>query len=401
MNWVSNAKRVGELCAISSSKRIHAREYQEVGVPFYRGKEIIEKHRGALSVSVEKFISEDRFCKIERNHGAPRQGDLLLTSVGTLGVPYVVKPGERFYFKDGNLTWFREFDGLDVGFLYYWILSPWGKEQLKRFTIGSSQPALTIAGLKDMEIELPPLPTQKHIAAILSAYDDLIENNTRRIAIVEGMARRLYEEWFVHFRFPGHEEAEFEVEGDQQLPRGWNAKEVKELVKRQKNGVVYKQVDVATTGEAIVIDQSRAEYLGFHDNIADHDASAVSPFIIFGDHTCKMQIVVTPFSLGPNTIAFTSATGVPLYYLYALIQGSVTTREYKRHWGDLMKKKVVVANNELAGRYNETVMPMFSFIETIRRANRNLRAQRDLLLPKLVSGDIDVTSANAELEAVE
>ena len=93
------AKRMEELCEITSSKRIFAADYVSEGVPFYRGKEITEKYKGNLDVSTELFISEEKFTEIERKFGAPRQGDLLLTSVGTLGSPYVVKPGERFYFR--------------------------------------------------------------------------------------------------------------------------------------------------------------------------------------------------------------------------------------------------------------------------------------------------------------
>jgi len=198
--------RMSDLCEITSSKRIFAADYVTEGVPFYRGKEITEKYKGNLDVSTELFISEEKFCEIERKFGAPRSGDLLLTSVGTLGSPYVVKPGERFYFKDGNLTWFRHFNELDSQFLYYWLVSPQGKAELQKCTIGSSQSAFTIVLLKGMEIELPPLLVQRRIAGILSAYDELMENNQRRIRILEAMARALYREWFVHFRFPGHEQ---------------------------------------------------------------------------------------------------------------------------------------------------------------------------------------------------
>ena len=171
---------MSQVCDITSSKRIYRADYEPQGVPFYRGKEIIEKQRGALDVSTELFISEDKFRSIEKNFAVPQAGELLLSSVGTLGVPYVIQSGERFYFKDGNLTWFRNFGGLDSRFLYYWLLSPAGKAQLGRSTIGSSQPALTIVLLKQMEIDLPPIKDQQRIIHILTAYDDLIGNNLRR-----------------------------------------------------------------------------------------------------------------------------------------------------------------------------------------------------------------------------
>ena len=276
-----------ELCEITSSKRIFAADYVSEGVPFYRGKEITEKHKGKLDISTELFISEDKFSEIERKFGAPRSGDLLLTSVGTLGSPYVVKPADRFYFKDGNLTWFRHFDGLDSWFLYYWLVSPQGKAELQKCTIGSSQSAFTIVLLKGMEIESPPLPVQQRIACILSAYDELIENNQRRIRILETMARALYREWFVEFRFPGHERLPRVASPLGDMPQGWEVKVVKEILARRTGGTVYREADVQPEGATPIIDQSTNELFGFHDNEPDHLASLVKPLAIFGDHTCQ------------------------------------------------------------------------------------------------------------------
>ena len=107
--------KLGEVCAISSSKRIFANEYQNTGIPFYRGKEIIEKHNGA-NISNELFISEEKYNEIKTKFGAPKKGDMLLSSVGTLGVPYIVRD-ETFYFKDGNLTWFYNYKGINNYFL--------------------------------------------------------------------------------------------------------------------------------------------------------------------------------------------------------------------------------------------------------------------------------------------
>ena len=237
-------KRMDELCEITSSKRIFAADYVSEGVPFYRGKEITEKHKGKLDISTELFISEDKFSEIERKFGAPRSGDLLLTSVGTLGSPYVVKPADRFYFKDGNLTWFRHFDGLDSWFLYYWLVSPQGKAELQKCTIGSSQSAFTIVLLKGMEIESPPLPVQQRIACILSAYDELIENNQRRIQILETMARALYREWFVEFRFPGHERFPRVASRFGDIPKGWEIKKVGDIAENIRRNVPKGDLDV-------------------------------------------------------------------------------------------------------------------------------------------------------------
>lgn len=386
--------RVKDLGAIVTGKTPTSKRPELFGdaYPFITPTEMGYGERTADPV---RFLSEE---------GAASQRRLLLPS-GTVSFVCIASIGKACLIREPSFT-NQQVNSVIVDeerhspeFLYYLLVSH--RDRIKRYASGAATPIINKGDFGEIELTVPPLVTQQHIAAILSAYDDLIENNTRRITILEEMARRLYEEWFVHFRFLGHEEVEFiEVDGQSQ-PSNWAQREVKDIVKRLKNGTVYKQKDVASTGSTMVIDQSRAEYLGFHENVADHEASASCPIIIFGDHTCKMQIVTIPFSLGPNTVAFTSAASEALYYLYALVQGAVETREYKRHWTELIKRKVLVANPDLARRYDETVRPMFSMMETLREQSRNLRAQRDLLLPKLVSGEINVSGTEAELKAAE
>ncbi|TWU29645.1 restriction endonuclease subunit S [Bythopirellula polymerisocia] len=165
---------ISKYCDIRSSKRVFAKDYCESGVPFYRGKEIIEKQQGAIDVSNTLFISEEKFAELCSKLGAPQPGDLLLTSVGTLGVPYVVRPGERFYFKDGNLTWFRDYTGINASFLYCWLLSPAGKAELAKATIGSSQQAFTIVLLKSMQIACPPIDSAQHTPTLLDQFQDVV-----------------------------------------------------------------------------------------------------------------------------------------------------------------------------------------------------------------------------------
>ena len=187
--------KIGDLCSISSSKRIFAKEYQSSGVPFFRGKEIIEKQKGE-SISTELYISRSRYDEIKIKYGVPKEGDMLLTSVGTLGIPYIVK-NENFYFKDGNLTWFSAFKGLNSKFLYYWFLSPIAKNAIEAKAIGSTQKALTIDTLSKFEINLPDIDTQNRIASILSFIDDKIELNRRINDNLEQQAQALFKSWFV------------------------------------------------------------------------------------------------------------------------------------------------------------------------------------------------------------
>lgn len=190
--------KLGDLCEITSSKRVFYSEYVPFGVPFFRSKEIIDLHNNR-NIATELFISEDRYNEIRVKFGVPQTDDILLTSVGSLGIPYKVKNGDRFYFKDGNLTWFRNINknGISPDYLMHWLCSSIGKQKLDEVTIGSTQPALTISGLKSIDILLPPLAEQERIAGILSSLDDKIDLLTRQNSTLESMAETLFRQYFI------------------------------------------------------------------------------------------------------------------------------------------------------------------------------------------------------------
>ena len=190
--------RLGDVCTITSSKRIFANEYQNYGIPFYRGKEIIEKQKGE-KVSNELFISKDKYDEIKKKHGVPSEGDMLLTSVGTIGIPYIVQD-EIFYFKDGNLTWFQNFNGINNRFLYYWFFTPFAKSLIDSKAIGSTQKALTIDTLKKFEIKLPskhPLVmdelSKEHLdAELLKGINEIENGQVFSADDVEAEMRKMY-----------------------------------------------------------------------------------------------------------------------------------------------------------------------------------------------------------------
>jgi type I restriction enzyme S subunit len=163
-------KSLGELLTITSSKRIFYSEYVSSGIPFYRSKEIIEL-RNTGSTASELYITNERFNEIDSKFGSPREGDILMTSVGTLGVAYRVKANEKFYFKDGNITWFKDFKGLPSSVVYLWLTSKIGQKELSAITIGSTQQALTIEGLKSISFKIPP---KEIVSACEKQFDDII-----------------------------------------------------------------------------------------------------------------------------------------------------------------------------------------------------------------------------------
>lgn len=171
-----NLVKLGEIASITSSKRIFAKEYQTEGIPFYRGKEIIEKHNGN-DVSTELYILRDRYEDIRAKFDVPKPKDILLTSVGTLGVSWLVDESE-FYFKDGNLTWIRCNEKTIPEFLYLWFNSSEAQNQIETMCIGSTQKALTIEILKKFDVILPPLEMQNKICAIINPISNKIKTNT-------------------------------------------------------------------------------------------------------------------------------------------------------------------------------------------------------------------------------
>jgi type I restriction enzyme S subunit len=148
-------KKVDEVTEISSSKRIFSKEYVETGVPFFRGKEITELDR-SNKISTELFISYERYNDIKSKFGVPKIGDILITSVGTIGNTYLINYEFDFYFKDGNITWIKNYTShLSPYFIFTWLRSNETQSNIKKVCIGSTQQALTITALNNLKIIFP------------------------------------------------------------------------------------------------------------------------------------------------------------------------------------------------------------------------------------------------------
>ena len=162
-------KRLGDIADISSSKRIFANEYTETGVPFYRGKEVTEKSKGN-EISVELFISEDRYNEIKRIYGVPVVGDILVTAVGTIGNIWVVDSEEPFYFKDGNVLWMKIKNNSHPVYFKY-LLSVLIDEYKGQMANGCAYSALTIVNLKEMPTTIVPLSLQQDFASKIESIE--------------------------------------------------------------------------------------------------------------------------------------------------------------------------------------------------------------------------------------
>ena len=161
--------RLGNMCDISSSKRIYAHEYCEDGIPFYRGKEITEKSKGN-DISVELYIAEDRYNELKHKYGVPQIGDILITAVGTIGNIWVVDNNIPFYFKDGNVLWLQIKDNINPIYfktLLYNLIDKY-KESMAN---GCAYSALTIVNLKEMQTNKIPFALQQEFADKIEAIE--------------------------------------------------------------------------------------------------------------------------------------------------------------------------------------------------------------------------------------
>ncbi|MBF0229585.1 MAG: restriction endonuclease subunit S, partial [Desulfamplus sp.] len=181
--------RLGEVCEITSSKRIFQEEYVTSGIPFYRTKEIVELSHGK-DISLELFISENRFNQIKEQFGSPQKNDILVSAVGTIGVSWVVSDDRQFYFKDGNLLWLRKFKNADVHFIKN-ILDINIKYNLHLLTNGAAYNALTIVKLKNLLIPLPPLEVQQEIVAEIEAERKAVDGCRELIKTYEEKIKRV------------------------------------------------------------------------------------------------------------------------------------------------------------------------------------------------------------------
>ena len=398
--------KLGECCEITSSKRIFLSDYVPVGIPFYRSKEIAEMQKGE-SISDPLFISNDKYEEIKCKFGIPQKGDLLLTAIGTtLGIPFVIKNNLPFYFKDGNLIWFKNFnDLLDSSFLYTWMCSSFGYQSMQNIAIGSAQKALTISALKDLSLIVPPIDIQHHIATILSRYDSLIENYQKQIKLLEEAAQRLYKEWFVDLHFPGHENTKI-VDG---VPEGWEKKPVKTIIELQSGYAfkssafmedgIYKIVtiknvkDGAFDGENVSKIASIPEKMPKHCILEDGDI-----LLSLTGNVGRVCIVNGKnYLLNQRVAKLKSAYKAYTYCLFRsrdmfievnnLANGAAQQNVSPIRIGEM---KILIPEKKWLDDFERTVSNYILGIITLQSQIRFLTEARDRLLPKLMSGEIAV-----------
>ncbi|PMY72472.1 MULTISPECIES: restriction endonuclease subunit S [Pseudomonas] len=265
------------------------------------------------------------------------------------------------------------------------------------------------------QVALPSLEAQKYIASILSTYDDLIENNKRRIKILEEIARRLYENWFVHFRFPGHEEVKLTESELGLIPEGWRIAPIKETYFDLYDGphATPKKITIGPIFLGIKnIKPDGGLDLSSVQRIADADfpkwTKRVTPQE--GDIVFSYEATLNRYAIIPRDFHGCLGRRLALIRPISSFRCFLYMHFFSGNWREVVSRNtlsgatvdriplskfpefpLLLPPEAMAGKFEELCHPILSLIEGLTRKNTNLRAQRDLLLPKLVSGAIDVS----------
>lgn len=309
----------------------------------------------------------------------------------------------------------------DPVFIYYSIRT--SADELKAKAAGAATPIINKSSFSDITIKAPTIDTQRRIAVILGAYDDLIEVNRRRVAVLGEMARGLFEEWFVRFCFPGHEQVPILDTPNGPLPQGWVLQSVGETFEMLGGGTPSKTIDAYW--EAGSVDwYTPTDLTGAKTMFMDRSATRIteaglakSSAKLFPADSIMMTSRATIGAIAINTGPACTNQGfitclpnerVPRSYLFYWLHqnvpvfiGHATGATFKEITKGVFKRlPIAVPSSDLAGRFDSQVRPMHDMILALERSNRALAASRDLLLPRLISGQLSLETAERELEQV-
>ena len=387
---------LGEIIELYDHKRIplntQQRSQRQGEYPYYGAARIID--------SVDHYIFDGRYLLIAEDGS-------VITTEGK-AVLQLVK-GKFWVSNHAHVVQGKS--PISTDFLYFAM----SNVVISGYITGTAQPKLSQKNLKAIRLSLPPLPTQRKIATVLSAYDDLIENNTRRIEILEEMAQAIYREWFVEFHFPGHEQVEM-VESELGLiPQGWEVGRLDDLCSVVP-GYAFKSKNWQDTGVAVI----KIKNINSDNTINIQNVDCVSPEILL-PKLDKYQL-----ENGDFLIAMTGATAGkvgrlrtktammlnqrvakldPINGYHDYIWCNISLEETQNAFfrladgaaqpnmsgSQIENYKIVCPPQSVCNHFSCVVGEMLIQTDNLILRNANLRQTRDLLLPKLISGEIDVS----------
>lgn len=366
---------------------------------------------GGISTERIARVSDDHVSRLSRH--VMHEGDIVYARRGDVGrCSRVTATEEGWLCGTGCLRLRPDKDRIDPAFLFYALTNPEVVGWVQRHAIGATMPNLNTQILSDVPLIIPEdIDEQRRIASVLTAYDNLIENNRRQIALLEEAVQRLYKEWFVDFRFPGHED----VETTDGLPDGWSSMPVSEYAHVIK-GCSYKTENIdVEQGVPMVNLASIASWGGYKPYTeriyggvykAEQVLSANDVVMALTEQTAGLAGYVARIpryaegSIPSMDLACLRPKSGTRAYLYCTCRyGDVSRLLSPLANGTKIKHlkpealgytDMPVPHMELQQRFEDAVSPMFRNIDVLMEQNERLRVARDRLLPKLMSGEIEV-----------
>ena len=359
--------------------------FTEEGIMYFRSELIgkskyIDKSDGLL------FISNETHEKLKRSQ--IQKNDLLFSMAGIYLGKISLVGDEDFPANTNQAVAIIRFNSkeIDLEYVYYYMTQRWYNIYINSLTAQAAQPNINLEQIGNLKLNLPPLPTQQKIASILSAYDDLIQNYKKQIEALQTAASELYKEWFIRFRFPGWQNAKFE----NGIPEGWKvvlASELGEFV-RGKNITAEEMQE-----GMIPVISAGIEPSGFHNQ---SNVKGVSLTISnSGANAGYLQINYSNIWAADCSYC-NSAKHIYFYYellnnmrvvLFNLQKGAAQPHVYAK---DINKMKIILPPSELIETANKKIKLMHEKIYSLQQQITNLTQQRDLLLPRLMSGKLEV-----------
>ena len=353
--------------------------------PYIRGRDIRD---GKITFEDPMYVLDDDFEKIRRY--TVDSGDVCITIVGNIGDVGITPTNlHRASLTENAVKLVNLREDCDAKFLMYALLTPEAQSQMKLSAAGAAQPKLGIYKVNEIKVRVPPLPVQRRIAGILSAYDELMENSQRRIRLLEAMARALYREWFVHFRFPDHEKHPRVASPLGDIPKGWEVGRLDDVLVLQRGFDLPK----ADRVEGTVPIYAATGVTGFHN-----EAKVKAPGVVTGRSGTIGDVIYVQEDFWPlNTALWVKEfpKAEPLYAYYIL--SALDLKQFNSgaavptlNRNDIHGFVTLIPPRPLQKRFQEVAGAMLKQTRTLELQIQNLRRTRDLLLPRLLSGQVNL-----------
>lgn len=369
--------KLGDIADFINGGAWSDKEYVESGIPVVK---VTNLKNETVELKDLNFIPESSLDKYQKN--ILRKGDLVIATVGShpnltasaAGRATIIpEKAEGFLLNQNALCIRTKSKNIDQCYLGCFGKSPEFQGYLRSIGRGAAnQVRISIGLIKEFEYDFPPLPTQRRIASILSAYDDLIENNLKQIKLLEEKA-------FLRYK---------QIVKEEKIETECKLEHLIQTVKRKSK---IPKTDYKEKGEYPIIDQSTDFIGGYTD-----EKEAVyedTPVIVFGDHTRILKYINFPFACGADGTQLVKPQNqnVSVAFLYfALIQCNLSNYHYARHFKFLKEQIIKLPSIKVMADYKKETDPIFNLIQILRLQNAKLREARDILLPRLMSGEIEV-----------